>query len=315
MFQFLRRLPGLGAGEATGTREVAPLAEAVGLITSRPYFALNDDLVARLEAARANRRRDPLEERLDAFMLDPGSGPTTLLTREGRIAWTDDFGSFLPTAARAYAAINVGAKKTGVSELSALLPARPSYALDCGDCAGTGWNEFLQASGYREESLRLVCMACGGIGWRRDIVMVTPEESTWIAQRIASYATEAPEERRWLAPYVEEHRALPLSSGWVETEGIRTDGTLVQWSTEGEYSGTRPVDDPLVRHQLLGQATREHPSVVCLAPMRAAEDLACVPCGGTGRYEHLPVVLCICGGLGWVPRELGPLMAGTSTTQ
>lgn len=61
-----------------------------------------------------------------------------------------------------------------------------------------------------------------------------PEKlAAFIAARIAGYATEAPERLRWESPFVAEFTALPLYLGWTETIGIRPDGDVVRWSTEG----------------------------------------------------------------------------------
>jgi hypothetical protein len=64
-------------------------------------------------------------------------------------------------------------------------------------------------------------------------VEVSSDLSTFIAARIAGYESEAPERRRWQAPFVAEFAALPLYLGWVETIGIRADGEVVCWHTEG----------------------------------------------------------------------------------
>jgi hypothetical protein len=47
-------------------------------------------------------------------------------------------------------------------ELQFLLPTRPSDAIDCPDCRGTGRLKFPQGSQHLAD--KLVC-ACGGIGW------------------------------------------------------------------------------------------------------------------------------------------------------
>ena len=36
---------------------------------------------------------------------------------------------------------------------------------------------------------------------------------------------------------------MPLYFGWTETIGIRPNGEIVRWSTEGDYNGTRLVEN------------------------------------------------------------------------
>ena len=73
-------------------------------------------------------------------------------------------------------------------------------------------------------------------------VAVPPEVRAYIQARIAAYSSESSEPFRWLAPYVAEFEALPVYLGWFDATGIRADGEIVCWSTEGEYPGVMPVD-------------------------------------------------------------------------
>jgi hypothetical protein len=100
---------------------------------------------------------DPIEREHDAFLLDPGIGPATYLSADGRILWDDDgWGGVEPALGPAYAAILVGAKKTGISDLRKLLPSRPSIAPDCSECEGTGLFG----------PMSIGCSACWGLGWQ-----------------------------------------------------------------------------------------------------------------------------------------------------
>lgn len=277
-----------------------------GFISSRPLFSVSDELVRKLEEAGAGDRiRDPVTKGpLDVFLLDPGLGPATFLTRDGRVVWEDDWG-VAPVAAQAYAGIIVGAKKTGVRELLELLPDRPDACEDCADCRATGWFDLGDVSPEApEHPLRFVCPKCGGLGWRRDIVSVPADTAAWIAARIESFGEEAPANRRWLAPHVVQHGAFPLLLEWTETLGIKPDGSLIRWSTEGEYDGARPVDDAHDRHVVLAVASKEHRELAGIAPVRTEGALICRGCIGTGAIEGGPELLCLCGGLGWIPREL-----------
>jgi len=130
---------------------------------------------------------------------------------------------------------------------------------------------------------------------------VSPEDCAFIAARILAFGSEAPPERRWLLPFVEEFGALPLYLGWTETLGILPDGSLVRWSTESEYSGLRPVTNQADASVALVEGSRRYPELAHLIPKRPAHATTCTACAGTGRA---PVpsgeLICACGGTGWV---------------
>ena len=130
-------------------------------------------------------------------------------------------------------------------------------------------------------------------------VIVSQEDSAYIAARIAAFAEEAPEERGWLVPYVEVFAALPLDSEWPETFGIEVSGRLVRWSTEGDYEGTEEVDDGVTARIILVEGARQYPRLRHLIPARPPGARTCSVCGGTGHPEGGANVICSCGGVGW----------------
>ncbi len=135
-------------------------------------------------------------------------------------------------------------------------------------------------------------------------VEVTPELSAFIAARIAGFPAEAPERLRWEAPFVAEFDALPLYVGWVETVGVRPDGEVVRWSTEGDYAGVRAVEDRVWVLSALVDGSRRYPELAALIPERPPDAADC-PCRGQPVFAS-GVVLCgECGGVGWLPRNSG----------
>ena len=138
----------------------------MSLVISEKYFAVPDDLLARLQNLRAGRPADDIESAHDAFLLDPGLGPPTYLAADGRILWDDDQWGIEPTRGEAYAAIVVGARKTGLRDLLKLLPPRPPGAPDCRECKGTGRFTVGGPARGEEQPSSLLCPACRGIGWR-----------------------------------------------------------------------------------------------------------------------------------------------------
>src|SRR3954470_2417848 len=106
-------------------------------------------------------------------------------------------------------------------------------------------------------------------------VSVSTEVSRLIAVRIASFPTGAPEPLRWQVPFVAEFAALPLYLGWDETIGIRPDGEVVRWSTEGDYRGVRPVEDRTWVLSALVDGARRYPELAALLPERPAGAVDC----------------------------------------
>jgi hypothetical protein len=116
---------------------------------------------------------------------------------------------------------------------------------------------------------------------------------------VGAFSSEAPEQLRWEAPYVAEAAALPLYLGWTETIGIRADGEIIRWSTEGDYPGVQPVEDRYLWLTALVDGSRRYPELRALLPTRPAGAVDC-------RHLTIPLfaegkVFCPeCYGLGWV---------------
>jgi hypothetical protein len=86
--------------------------------------------------------------------------------------------------------------------------------------------------------------------------------SAWIAARIDRYSAEATEPyQQREAPIVADFAALPLIRHWFETFGLRADGEVVRWHTDGPdpYPGIRPVDDRVDWLCALVQGARWYP--------------------------------------------------------
>ena len=127
-----------------------------------------------------------------------------------------------------------------------------------------------------------------------------PELSAFIAARVAGFSADAPERMRWAVPYVSEFAALPLYQGWTETIGIRPDGEVVRWSTEGDFAGVRPVEDRMWLLSALVVGAQRYPELAALLPERTPDAIDCQclnhPLVASGQ------VLCgECGGVGWLP--------------
>lgn len=113
--------------------------EEPSVIPSEQFFDLTPEIIAALNNWKRQRGfSDSSEEEHHAYLLDPGLGPATYLTADGRVLWLDDGWDVKATRAAVYVAIRVGAAKTKVPQLLSLLPKAPPDAAPCGECDGTG---------------------------------------------------------------------------------------------------------------------------------------------------------------------------------
>lgn len=98
---------------------------------------------------------------------------------------------------------------------------------------------------------------------------------------------------------------LPLYEGWLDTIGLRTDGELIMWSTEGEYSGTKPVEERGLWLNSLVHAAKRFPELNALVPARPRDARDCdhlaIP-----KMVELGLFCTKCGGLGWVDGPADP---------
>lgn len=105
-----------------------------------------------------------VEDREDAFLLDPGMGPMTYLTADGRVLedYRTWFGDAVHEASfdEAIARLVVGARKTALPMLLQLIPTCPDDGSPCSRCDGERWD--IPA---REHGLETVCGLCRGRGW------------------------------------------------------------------------------------------------------------------------------------------------------
>jgi hypothetical protein len=131
-------------------------------------------------------------------------------------------------------------------------------------------------------------------------VSVTIEQQAFIQERVDRCAEEAPEELQWQLPHVRAHGALPLYVGWTETAAIRPDSEMLRWSTEGDWAGTRELEQVHWVTMALVRGAERYPSLRALMPSRPESARHCVACKGTGRFPLGPEIICECAGVGWM---------------
>ena len=131
-------------------------------------------------------------------------------------------------------------------------------------------------------------------------VPISSQIAAQIRSRIAAFPTEAPETLQWLSPYTKQFGALPLYPGWIETIGIRPDGEIVCWSTEGDFAGTRPVDERSWVLLALVAGAERYSELRPLLPVRGPDAVDCL-CRAVPIVVSGQVRCGRCGGLGWLP--------------
>jgi hypothetical protein len=128
---------------------------------------------------------------------------------------------------------------------------------------------------------------------------VPPSLSAWLAEKISTFNTDATPDRVWLAECVAAANALPLYEGWFDTIGLRPNGEVVQWSTEGEYLGIKRVEDRCFFLNSLVHATERHQELCLLLPSRPPTARDCDHLAIRGMVEK-KLFCSRCCGLGWV---------------
>jgi hypothetical protein len=107
-----------------------------------------------------DRLHTEVEDKYDAFLLDPGIGPMTYITSDGRIlrdfrTWDGEGLQFETSLDGVISALVVGAKKTDIVSLLDLIPPLGNGS-ECSTCRGTRW--------FQLQKGEIVCPKCGGRG-------------------------------------------------------------------------------------------------------------------------------------------------------
>ena len=103
-------------------------------------------------------------------------------------------------------------------------------------------------------------------------------------------------------------RALDALPFWMDIGGcllLKATGEVVTFGWD-EPQKVEPVldneRDLLALHGARGSAARKYSEIRGLMPLRDAAARTCPGCKGTGRLANVPAsVVCVCGGLGWLP--------------
>jgi len=107
-----------------------------------------------------DRLQAEVENNYDAFLLDPGMGPMTYITSDGRIlsdsrTWDGEGIQFVTSLDGVIPVLVIGAKNTGIVSLLDMIPPLEDGA-KCSTCQGTRW--------FKLQKGEIVCPTCCGRG-------------------------------------------------------------------------------------------------------------------------------------------------------
>ena len=134
---------------------------------------------------------------------------------------------------------------------------------------------------------------------------MAPDMSNAVAARVAEWLRETPPHDIH-RPYVEQFSVLPLTSDMGGLYGLMPSGEIVEFLWDQPME-PKVVTKPHSVNVALFQGVRRYPELEPLLPERPDGADTCEMCDGTGRVgselpEHLrDVVICYCGGAGWLP--------------
>jgi hypothetical protein len=135
-----------------------PILSTVELVSRAGQLDPNDAAEAFFEDMA--RLQAEVEDKYDAFLLDPGMGPMTYITSDGRIlsdyrTWDGEGIQFETDIDNVIPALVDGAKKTGIVSLLDLIPPL-ERGTQCSTCHGTRW--------FQLQKGEVVCPTCRGRG-------------------------------------------------------------------------------------------------------------------------------------------------------
>lgn len=104
-----------------------------------------------------------------------------------------------------------------------------------------------------------------------------------------------------------ELRLLPATVDMGGCLGLHPFGEAASFAWD-EPRLLRVEPDERIRNIAFHQASLKYPAMASLAPRRPPDAIDCPHCVGTNRCGGMPeklanLVVCYCGGLGWLPRS------------
>lgn len=113
-----------------------------------------------------------------------------------------------------------------------------------------------------------------------------------------------------LRTFVARYRILPLLVDWNGFFGIQANGDILCVQHDDKPENEEDVElitEDRLRRVALAQGAKKYAWLAELMPPRPGDAVDCSGCGGTGQIQ-VPgispgVIVCYCGGLGWLAVE------------
>jgi hypothetical protein len=129
--------------------------------------------------------------------------------------------------------------------------------------------------------------------------------SNLISAMILSFCAETTPDPQDLRSLAKRKGILPLYLDWSGAFAITRSGDIVSFLYD-EPETLRPESDPRIRNMILFRGSKKFSELKILVPTRPRTASTCDHCAGTGNAPEdaqigPDVIVCYCGGLGWIP--------------
>jgi hypothetical protein len=144
-------------------------------------------------------------------------------------------------------------------------------------------------------------------------IHLSPSEREQIESRIAEFIDDSTSVYAHAHAAIARVNALPLVFDWTGFMALHLDGQIVWVPYDDEPGEVEFIWEERLRNLGLFRGTKLHPDLQFLLPTRPQDAIDCPDCRGTGKIKLPPgsedladLVLCSCGGLGWLRHTVKP---------
>jgi hypothetical protein len=137
---------------------------------------------------------------------------------------------------------------------------------------------------------------------------LTIDFAEWQRRKVREFLDDSTPDQLGLREIVSELNVLPLMLDMGGCYALQPDGEVISFLWD-DYKTIRPENDSRIRNIALFQGSKKYDELLALIPEKPADAVQCSSCVGTGvepfsAKNGIDNLVCYCGGLGWVPREL-----------